>query len=150
MYLLKANVPRSLVQELTDALIRLGVMRIRLAEVSGYTDGIEQERLYRGRTLMVQLVQEVELEALVPNESLEQAVDTAMVTIRRERSGDGYISVAPLEQCYRVSTGNPGVRTPQTNESARPPGEADSRPRLVSRGRPSLFLASLSVSQRTP
>lgn len=107
MYLLKANVPRSLVQELTDALIRLGVMRIRLAEVSGYTDGIEQERLYRGRTLMVQLVQEVELEALVPNESLEQAVDTAMVTIRRERSGDGYISVAPLEQCYRVSTGNP-------------------------------------------
>jgi len=107
MYLLKANVPRSLVHDLTDALIALGVLRIRLAEVSGYTDGIEQERLYRGRRLLVQLVQEVEPEALVPNESVDRAVDATLATIRRERNGDGFISVAPLEHCYRVSTGNP-------------------------------------------
>jgi nitrogen regulatory protein P-II 1/nitrogen regulatory protein P-II 2 len=107
MYLLKANVPRSLVHDLTDALIALGVLRIRLAEVSGYTDGIEQERLYRGRRLLVQLVQEVELEALVPNESVDRAVDATLATIRRARNGDGFISVAPLEHCYRVSTGNP-------------------------------------------
>jgi nitrogen regulatory protein P-II 1 len=107
MYLLKANVPRSLVQELTQALIKLGVLRIRLAEVSGYTDGIEQERLYRGRRLVLQLVQEVEMEALIPHDALDQAVDTTMATIRRERDGDGFIFVSPLELCYRVSTGHP-------------------------------------------
>ena len=107
MYLLKANVPKSLVNELTQALIQLGVLRIRLAEVSGYTDGIEQERLYRGRRLILQMVQEVELEALIPNESLDQAVDTTVTTIRRVHSSDGFVSVAPLEHCYRVSTGNP-------------------------------------------
>ncbi len=107
MYLLKANVPRSLVHDLTQALIQLGVLRIRLAEVSGYTEGIECERVYRGRRLVLQLVQEVELEALIPDESLDLAVDTTIATIRRERSGDGFISVAALEQCYRVSTGNP-------------------------------------------
>src|SRR6185503_18135057 len=75
------HVPRSLVHDLTDALIALGVLRIRLAEVSGYTDGIEQERLYRGRRLLVQLVQEVEMEALIPHDALDQAVDTTMATI---------------------------------------------------------------------
>ena len=107
MYVLKANVPKSLVHKLTQALIDLGVLRIRLAEVSGYTDGIEQERLYRGQRLVVQLVQEVELEALIPNDTVDQAVDTTMATIRREHCSDGFVSVAPLEQCYRVSTGSP-------------------------------------------
>ena len=107
MYLLKANLPRSLVHDLTEALISLGVLRIRWAEVSGYTDGIEQERLYRGRRVVLQVVQEVELEALIPNDAVDQAVDTTIDIIRRERSGDGFISVTPLEQCYRVSTGNP-------------------------------------------
>jgi nitrogen regulatory protein PII len=107
MYLLKANVPRGLVHELTQALIQLGVLHLRFAEVSGYTDGIEQERFYRGRRVMLQVVQEVELEALVPNEAVDQAVDTTIVAIRRDGSGDGFISVTPLEQCYRVSTGNP-------------------------------------------
>ena len=107
MYLLKANVPGSVVQGLTDALIELGVLRIRVAEVSGYTDGIEQERLFRGRRIVVQLVQEVEIEALIPNEAVDQAVEIAMVRIRGGNGRDGFISVLPLEQCYRVSTGNP-------------------------------------------
>jgi len=34
-------------------------------------------------------------------------VDATLATIRRERNCDGFISVAPLEHCYRVSTGNP-------------------------------------------
>jgi nitrogen regulatory protein PII len=109
MYLLKANVPQSVVRGLADALIGLGVLRIRIAEISGYTDGVEQERVYRGRRLVVQLIQEVELEALIPNEVLDRAVDVTMVTIRRGNGQDGFISVAPLEQCYRVSTGNPQV-----------------------------------------
>jgi nitrogen regulatory protein PII len=109
MYLLKANVPKGLVQELIDALIELGVLRIRVAEISGYTDGVEQERIYRGRRFVVCLLQEVELEALIANESLDRAVDVAMVTIRRGSGRDGFISVTPLEQCYRVSTGNPQV-----------------------------------------
>src|SRR5262245_59807004 len=97
MYLLKANVPRSVVQGLTDALIDLGVLRIRVAEVSGYTDGVEQERLYRGRRLVVQLVQEVELEALIPNEALDRAVDVTIVTIRRRSGQDRLISVSAPE-----------------------------------------------------
>ena len=55
----------------------------------------------------VHLVPEVELEALVPNESLDEAVDIVMRTLRRVQHGDGYISIAPLAHCYRVSTGNP-------------------------------------------
>jgi nitrogen regulatory protein PII len=107
MNMLKVNVPKSLVNELMEALIQLGVLHIRLADVSGYTDGIEQERYYRGGRLTLQIVREVELEALIPDEMLDRAVDTTITTIRRERSGDGFISVTPLEQCYRVSTGNP-------------------------------------------
>src|SRR3954468_23973966 len=107
MYLLKANVPGSLVHELSEVLIELGVLRLRFAEISGYTDGVQRERHYRGRTVVVSVVQEVEVEALVPDDVLDRAVDATMRTIRAERGRDGFISVAPLEQCYRVSTGNP-------------------------------------------
>jgi nitrogen regulatory protein PII len=107
MHLLKANVARSQAEDLTDALIRLGVLRVRLAEIRGYTDGVEQERQYRGHTIGVSLVQEVEVEALIPDDLLDQAVDITIATIRHDRGTDGFISVAPLEQCYRVSTGHP-------------------------------------------
>jgi nitrogen regulatory protein P-II 1 len=109
MYVLKANVPAASVTDLTDALLRLGVSRIRLAEVCGYTDGIEQERIYRGNRYIVHLLSEVELEALIPNEVVDEAVDTVLSTIRRLQPADGFISVTPLEQCYRISTGNPQI-----------------------------------------
>jgi nitrogen regulatory protein P-II 1 len=109
MYLLKANIPADLVTELSHALVQLGLFRLRVAEISGYTDGIEEERVYRGTRYAIHLVPEVELEALVPNDSLDEAVDIVMRTIRRVQHGDGFISVAPLAHCYRVSTGNPQV-----------------------------------------
>jgi nitrogen regulatory protein P-II 1 len=105
MYLLKANVPTSTATVLTDALRQLGVSRIRLVEVCGYTEGVVQERVHRGRRFAVSLTPEIELEALVPDEAIDEAVDAVMSTLRRLHHGDGYISVAPIEQCYRISTG---------------------------------------------
>ena len=107
MYILKANVPTSTVTELTDALMQLGVSRVRIVEVCGYTEGLAQERVYRGRRFAVSLTSEIELEAFVPNEAVDEAVDAVMSTLRRLHHGDGYISVAPVEQCYRISTGIP-------------------------------------------
>ena len=46
---------------------------------------------------------------LDPNEAVDAVVDTIMSTVRRLHQGDGFISVAPLEQCYRISTGNPQI-----------------------------------------
>jgi nitrogen regulatory protein PII len=109
MYLLKANVPRGSVHELAKALMGLGVSRIRVVEVSGYTDGIEQERVYRGTKFLVQLVAEHEIEALIPRETIDEAIDMIISTVRRQSGGDGFISVAPVEQCYRISTGHPQI-----------------------------------------
>jgi len=105
MYLLKANVPTSTTTALTEALRHLGVSRIRLVEVCGYTEGMEQERVHRGRRFAVSLMPEIELEALVPNEAVDDAVGAVMSTLRQLHLGDGYISVAPIEYCYRISTG---------------------------------------------
>jgi|SRR4051812_46287738 nitrogen regulatory protein P-II 1 len=107
MYLLRANIPIGSVTELTKALMDLGVSRVRLADVCGYTDGIQEERVYRGRRFVVQLVHEIDLEALVPNESVDEAIDVVMRTVRRLHDGDGFISITLLEQCFRISTGNP-------------------------------------------
>jgi nitrogen regulatory protein PII len=106
MYVLKANIPRRLVQDLTDALIQLGVLRLRFAEISGYTDGVEAERHYRGRTVVLSMLQEVEIEALVANDGIDPAIEIMMTAIRGDPGSDGFISVAPLEQCYRVSSGH--------------------------------------------
>jgi nitrogen regulatory protein PII len=109
MYLLKANVPTASVHELALALMGLGVTRIRVVEVTGYTDGIEQERVYRGTKFLLQLLPEHEVEALIPSETVDEAIDMIISTVRRQHGGDGFISVAPVEKCYRISTGHPQI-----------------------------------------
>lgn len=107
MHLIKANVPAWRLDEVKDGLLALGVARMRVAEISGYTEGCVAEVVWRGCRMLRHLLPECELEAVVSDESVDDAVDLIIKTVRQSPRGDGFVCVTPVEKCYRIRSGYP-------------------------------------------
>ena len=103
MHLIKANIPNGFVDIVKRGLLALGITRLRVAEINGYTEGRATEVVFRGQRLLVDMLSEYELEAVVCEESVDEAVNLIIRTIGRD--GDGFVCVTPIEQCYRIRTG---------------------------------------------
>ena len=104
MYIITANISVGAIDEVRDALLELGVQRMRTAAINGYTSGQNREIIYRGVKHVLPLFPEVELEALVCDDAVDRVVAAIMKT-SRHRHGDGYVVVTPVDQCYRIRTG---------------------------------------------
>ena len=107
MRLVKSNVSEGYVDEIKNGLLALGVQRIRVAQVVGYMEGSQAEIVWRGCRSVRQLLPEFEVEALVCDEFVDQVVELMIKTVRQTPRRDGFVCVTPVEQCYRVRTGNP-------------------------------------------
>jgi nitrogen regulatory protein PII len=104
MFAIKANISVGAMDEMRDSLLALGVSRLRMAGINGYTEGQTREIVYRGVRHILQLFPEVELEAIARDEEVDQVVGT-IIRVSRQRHGDGYVIVTPVDQCYRIRTG---------------------------------------------
>jgi|KBSSwiStaDraftv2_1062776.scaffolds.fasta_scaffold778172_1 nitrogen regulatory protein P-II 1 len=107
MHLITTNVPLGRLDEVKDGLRALGVARMRIAQVNGYTEGLEMEVVWRGCRMLTHLLPEYELEAVVCSESVDDVVDLIIKIVRQGPRGDGFVCVTPVEQCYRIGTGHP-------------------------------------------
>ena len=104
MYVIKANVSETAADELQNALLKLGVTRMRLAHINGYTSGCTREIVYRGVRRALSFNPEFELEAFAADEAVDDVVG-AIIRVSRGVQSDGYVTATPVEQCYRIRTG---------------------------------------------
>jgi nitrogen regulatory protein P-II 1 len=107
MHLIKANVPSARIEAVTTGLLELGVTRLRTAEIRGYVEGREIEVVWRGAHSFFKMVPEYELEALVCDECVDNAVNLIMKIVGVGSAADGFVCVTPVEECYRIRTGHP-------------------------------------------
>jgi nitrogen regulatory protein P-II 1 len=68
----------------------------------GYTE------TFRGGRIPIRLVQKVKLEIAVNENFVERTVQAISKAAHSGNIGDGKIFVLPLEQCYRIRTGETG------------------------------------------
>jgi nitrogen regulatory protein P-II 2 len=66
---------------------------------------------YRGSEVVIRLLSKVKLEIAVNDAFVKPVVDAILTASRSEpgRIGDGKIFVLPLEECYRIRTGESGT-----------------------------------------
>ena len=64
--------------------------------------------LYRGAEYVVDFLPKVKIEAAVPDELLEQAIESVEKSANTGKIGDGKIFVFNLEQVIRIRTGETG------------------------------------------
>jgi nitrogen regulatory protein PII len=89
-------------------LLSLGFPSLSISEVkgSGRQKGITES--YRGAELTNYLRPKVKLECVVADRDVQTIVDTILKHARTGAVGDGKVFVLPVEEAYRVRTGESG------------------------------------------
>ncbi|MDD5759523.1 MAG: P-II family nitrogen regulator [Desulfobulbaceae bacterium] len=94
--------------ELKEALSVLGVAGMTLSEVKGFGRQKGHTEIYRGAEYVVDFIPKVKVEIVIEAERVDEIVKTIMNTVRTGKIGDGKIFVIPVEEVYRIRTGEKG------------------------------------------
>lgn len=89
-------------------LLELGFPSLSISEVkgSGRQKGITER--YRGAELTNYLRPKIKIECVVASDDVQTIVDTILKHARTGAVGDGKVFVMPVEEAYRVRTGEAG------------------------------------------
>jgi nitrogen regulatory protein PII len=105
MKLLKAIVRPNKVEEVKDALAKLGVEGLTVTEVRGHGKQKGHTAIYRGQEYTVDLLPKMELDIVVSDAIVEEVVRAVTSAARTGEIGDGRVFVLPVEESYRIRTG---------------------------------------------
>ena len=91
--------------EVHDALTRLGVSGMTVSEVKGYGRQKGHTEIYRGAEYAVNFLPKVRIDVAVPADRADKVVEAITAAARTGQIGDGKIFVAPLDHAVRIRTG---------------------------------------------
>ncbi len=111
MKLIIATIKPFKLDEVREALTKIGVSGMMVTEIKGFGAQSGHTEIYRGAEYAVNFVPKVKLEVAVPASMADQVVETISSTARTGKIGDGKIFVLDIAQAMRVRTG-------ETNEDA--------------------------------
>ncbi len=94
--------------EVRDALNRVGIQGMTVTEVKGFGRQKGHREVYRGVEYEVKFLPKVKIEVALPAERLEDILKVIMDNARTGEIGDGKIFVSNLEDVIRVRTGERG------------------------------------------
>jgi nitrogen regulatory protein P-II 2 len=96
-------------EEVRDALTRIGIHGMTVAEVKGYGRQKGHMEIYRGAEYAINFLPKVRIEVVVSSEQADQVVEAIGNAAKTGQIGDGKIFVAPIEQAVRIRTGETDV-----------------------------------------
>jgi nitrogen regulatory protein P-II 1 len=109
MKMVEAIVKPFKLDEIKDALTKVGIQGMTVDEVKGFGRQKGHTELYRGAEYSVDFVPKVRIQILVPDEKAPQVVEAIVQGARTGKIGDGKIFVIPVEEIIRIRTGEKGV-----------------------------------------
>lgn len=108
---IEAIIDPSKLQEVKNALTRIGTRRMTISKVDEFGIQDAHKEFYRGKECIVDVVKEFKIELMVTDEMLSQVIETIKKTIKTESIGDEEIFVSSVEKVIRVRTGEHGRDT---------------------------------------
>jgi nitrogen regulatory protein PII len=106
MKLIKSIVRPNKVDEIKDALGKLGLSGMTVTEVRGHGKQKGHTAIYRGQEYVVSLLPKMEIEVVVPDAMADETVKVITQVARTGEIGDGRVFVMPVLQSYRIRTGD--------------------------------------------
>jgi nitrogen regulatory protein P-II 2 len=91
--------------EVRDALSRIGVQGLTVTEVRGYGRQKGHTEVYRGTEYAVSLLPKMKIEVACPSDQVDKVVETIAAAAKTGQIGDGKIFVAALDHAIRIRTG---------------------------------------------
>jgi nitrogen regulatory protein P-II 1 len=89
-----------------DALLAVGIAGMTITDLKGSSPGQRHRMSYRGSEYDVSFIPRVELQMVLPDAWVSDAINEIMEVARSEASGgENRIFVIPIEAAYRIRTG---------------------------------------------
>jgi nitrogen regulatory protein P-II 2 len=108
MKLITAIIKPFKLDEVRDALDRIGVHGMTATEVKGYGRQKGQTEIYRGAEYIVSFMPKIRIEVAVSDARAEDGVQSIESAARTGLIGDGKIFITAIERAVRIRTGETG------------------------------------------
>ena len=108
MKLITAIIKPFKVDDVKEALQTLGVKGLTVSDVRGFGRQRGHTEVYRGAEYRIDFVPKVQIELVVDDEDVARLVDAIIEAARTGKIGDGKVWVVPVDDVYRVRTGERG------------------------------------------
>jgi nitrogen regulatory protein P-II 2 len=95
--------------EVRDALTRIGIHGMTVTEVKGFGRQKGHMEIYRGAEYAVNFLPKLRVEVAVASEQIDQVMDAVAAAAKTGQIGDGKIFVMPIDQAVRIRTGETDV-----------------------------------------
>jgi nitrogen regulatory protein PII len=105
MKLIKSIVRPNKVDEVKEALAKLSISGMTVTEVRGHGKQKGHTAIYRGKEYNVSLLPKMEIDVVVADDQVEDAIKAIIQAARTGEIGDGRVFVIPVEDSYRIRTG---------------------------------------------
>ena len=105
MKLIVAIIKPFKLEDVRDALTKIGVAGLTVAEVKGFGRQKGHTEIYRGAEYVVNFLPKLRVEIAVASDVADKAVEVITANARTGQIGDGKIFVTPIEHARRIRTG---------------------------------------------
>jgi nitrogen regulatory protein P-II 1 len=104
---IEAIIRKSKFEEVKDALYDAGIEFFSFWDVRGVGQAREG-RIYRGIVYDTSTIERTKLSIIVRDKNMEKTVQAILGSARTGEIGDGKIFIIPIEESYRIRTGERG------------------------------------------
>ena len=94
--------------EVKEALMKVGVQGMTISEVKGFGRQKGHVELYRGAEYSIDFLPKLKIQILVCDKRAAQVAETVMNAARTGKIGDGKIFITQVEEVLRIRTGEKG------------------------------------------
>ena len=94
--------------EVKEALHGIGIQGMTVTEVKGFGRQKGHKEVYRGAEYVVDFLSKVKIEIVAEAKKADEIIQVIQDTARTGKIGDGKIFVFPLQEAYRIRTGEQG------------------------------------------
>ena len=108
MKLVTAIVKPFRLDDVRNSLGEAGIQGMTVSEVKGFGRQRGHTELYRGAEYVVDFLPKAKIEVAVSDDLVERVVEAIIDAAKTGKVGDGKIFVTPIEQVWRIRTGETG------------------------------------------
>ena len=102
MKLVTAIIKPFKLEDVRDALTKIGVAGLTVAEVKGFGRQKGHTEIYRGAEYTVNFLPKIKIEVVVPDERADRVVEAIAAAAKTGQIGDGKIFVIEVEHALRI------------------------------------------------
>jgi nitrogen regulatory protein P-II 1 len=95
-------------EEVKEALTKIGIQGMTISEVKGFGRQKGHSEMYRGAEYAVDFIPKSKIELIVTDELVNQVIETIQKAAKTGKIGDGKIFLSPVEEVVRIRTGERG------------------------------------------